>query len=265
MLRSKINISKNNIMVPDIIFLIPYRDREEQKKVFQEKMEITISKYDKTCELYYCFQNDERNFNRGALKNIGFLAMKEKYPDHYQNITFVFNDIDTFPRESHDLDYATEKNIVKHFFGFTYALGGIVSIKGSDFELVLGYPNFWGWGFEDNLIQDRCTKAGLKIDRSCFFKINDKKNIDHSFDGWTRTLSKRDQYVYSTESPDDMYKLKDVKWSIEGQMINITNFTPEMLLEDQEFYKRDIRHGTRVRGKPGYFRKNWNMGNIMKR
>ena len=53
--------------------------------------------------------------------------------------------------------------------------------------------------------------------------------------------------------------------SIEGQMINITSFTPEMRLEDQEFYKRDIRLGTRVRAKPGYYRKNWNMAKLMKR
>jgi hypothetical protein len=55
-----------------------------------------------------------------------------------------------------------------------------------------------------------------------------------------------------------------VKWSIEGQMINITSFTPEMRLEDQEFYKRDIRNGTRIHAKPGYFRKNWNMKVLMK-
>lgn len=214
-------------MIPDIIFLIPYRAREEQKNIFQEKMDIIISKYDKTCELYYCFQNDERNFNRGALKNIGFLAMKEKYPDHYQNITFVFNDIDTFPTESHYLDYATEKNTVKHFFGFTYALGGIVSIKGSDFELVLGYPNFWGWGYEDTLLNERVKRNGINIDRTNFISINDKSNekiVQLRHDDNKRVINSKEVSYYKKNKSDNLTDIKELKYTIEDNIINVTYF-----------------------------------------
>lgn len=214
-------------MIPDIIFLIPYRDREEQKNIFQEKMDIIISKYDKSCELYYCFQNDERNFNRGALKNIGFLAMKEKYPDHYQNITFVFNDIDTFPTESHYLDYATEKNTVKHFFGFRYALGGIVSIKGSDFELVLGYPNFWGWGYEDTLLNERVKRNGINIDRTNFISINDKSNekiVQLMHDDNKRVFNSKEVSYYRKNISDNLIDIKDLKYTIEDNIINVTYF-----------------------------------------
>lgn len=242
-------------MIPDIIFLIPYRDREEQKNIFQEKMDIIISKYDKPCELYYCFQNDERNFNRGALKNIGFLAMKEKYPDHYQNITFVFNDVDTFPTESHYLDYATEKNTVKHFFGFTYALGGIVSIKGSDFELVLGYPNFWGWGFEDTLLNERIKRNGIIIDRSNFISINDKSNekiVQLRHDDNKRVFNTKEVSYYKKNKSDNLTDIKDLKYTIEDNIINITYFETKYKEKAQynntyDLIKRRILNDTRVR------------------
>ena len=46
-------------------------------------------------------------FNRGATKNIGFLAMK--YPDTYKQITFVFNDVDTIPNKKNLFNYKTRK------------------------------------------------------------------------------------------------------------------------------------------------------------
>tara|TARA_B110000967_G_scaffold26583_1_gene24308 strand:- start:3116 stop:3856 length:741 start_codon:yes stop_codon:yes gene_type:complete len=214
-------------MIPDIIFLIPYRNREEHKIIFQEKMEQIIQKYDKNCELYYCFQNDERTFNRGALKNIGFLAMKEKYPDHYQNITFVFNDIDTFPTESHRLDYATEINTVKHFFGFTYTLGGIVSIKGFDFEKILGYPNYWGWGYEDNLLQKRIKTQNILIDRTNFVSVNDKscgKIVQLLHDNNKRKVNSKDYSYYRTNMSDNITDIYNLNYDIIDNMITIHQF-----------------------------------------
>ena len=51
------------------------------------------------------------------------------------------------------------------------------AIKGSDFEIATGFPNFWGWGLEDNVLNDRCLEKKLIIDRSQFYIINDKENI----------------------------------------------------------------------------------------
>jgi carbamoyltransferase len=72
-------------------------------------------------EIYFSHQCDARTFNRGATKNIGFLAIKEKYPDDYKNITFIFNDVDTIPFYK-IFDYETPEGVVKHYYGFKYDL-----------------------------------------------------------------------------------------------------------------------------------------------
>ena len=113
--------------IPEIIFIVPYRNRIEQKFFFSNYMTQLLG--DKKYEIYFSHQYDSRSFNRGAMKNIGFLAIKAKYPNHYQDINIVFNDVDTLPF-SNIFDYETTAGTVKHYYGFTYALGGIVVFKG---------------------------------------------------------------------------------------------------------------------------------------
>jgi N-terminal region of glycosyl transferase group 7 len=84
---------KNN--TPKVIFIVPYRDRETQKINFINKMKHLLDDIDRrTYDILFIHQCDNRDFNRGALKNIGFLSIKNDYPDSYKNITLCFNDID---------------------------------------------------------------------------------------------------------------------------------------------------------------------------
>ena len=110
-------------MHPDIIFIVPYRDRIPHKFFFDKYMQHVLEDISSnTYEIYYAEQCDDRPFNRGAMKNIGFIAMKEKYIDHYHDITFVFNDVDCVPYTKNILDYNTTHGTIKHFYGFTFTL-----------------------------------------------------------------------------------------------------------------------------------------------
>ena len=251
------------IKSPKVVFIVPYRNRPQHKFFFSNYLKTIMdeSNLKDEYELYFSHQCDIRAFNRGATKNIGFLAIKEKYPNDYQNITFVFNDIDTIPF-SNIFDYITTSGTVKHFYGFDYALGGIVALNGHDFEKINGYPNFWGWGMEDNVLQKRCEKIGLKIDRSQFFPIGNP-NILHLFDGVQRIINRKDpwrathdngidglrtihklQYAIDKDSAnplDNVHMINDNNMFI----INIATFMTGIKFEHDNYHKYDLREPPR--------------------
>ena len=261
--------------VPNKIFIIPYRNRENQKQEFLKHMTENIlvneigsneigSNEIGSYEIYFAHQHDARPFNRGAMKNIGFLAMKCKYPQAYKNITFIFHDVDTFPASKDLIDYDTTPGRVKHYYGYEFALGGIFAIKGGDFERSLGFPNFWGWGLEDNVIQERCLKLGLTIDRSQFYQMRDPRII-RAFDGFERIISKRDSVVYKRETPDNITSLKNIKWFVTNEYINITHFDCFMNPNEQDYATHDIRSGNKLQVPQGYDRRKWTLNSMMKK
>lgn len=261
----------------ETIFIIPYRNREKQKDEFITHMNKYLENIKYTSKYIFVFahQCDKRPFNRGAMKNIGFLAMKKKYPDTYKDITFIFHDVDTLPSDKCAIPYQTSEGNVAHYYGYKFALGGIFAIKGGDFEKTVGFPNFWGWGLEDNVVYERCLSVGLEVDRSIFFDINDTTNIIRSFDGFSRIISKRDTVVYKCESPDTIHDIKNVKWSVDADVsvnindsindsniiyyVNTTQFDVGMNPNDQVYETYDIRRGSRLRIPKGYNRRVWKM------
>jgi hypothetical protein len=249
--------------IPEVVFIVPYRNRPYQKYFFINYLQSILEKSELIYEIYFSHQCDIRAFNRGGVKNIGFLAIKKKYPNNYKDITFVFNDIDTVPF-SNILDYKTKNGIVKHFYGFTYALGGIVSLTGHDFELTNGYPNFWGWGMEDNVLQKRCEQVGLKIDRSHFYKIGSPEII-HLFDGVSRIINRKDPWRANHDNGIDGIKtIHKLKYSIDSEsknpndnkhipnlitnkvfIINIDTFLTAVRFESDNYHSYDLREPAR--------------------
>jgi hypothetical protein len=219
------NTLENNA-VPKMIFIVPYRDRENQKGLFQRQMAYVLEDIPKDdYKIYFAEQGDTRDFNRGAMKNIGFLAMRDKYPNDYKNITFIFNDVDTMPYAKNLLNYITTPNRIKHFFGYEYTLGGIVSITGSDFEKILGFPNLWTWGYEDNSFQFRAKQAGIYIDRSHFYKPGCKEIIQ-CVDEIYKKVNRDEFNRYMEKKDDGLHTIRALEYTIDedGQTILITNF-----------------------------------------
>ena len=247
-------------IVPKRVFIVPYRNRIQHKFFFSKHMSFVLEDCD-DYEIYFSHQCDARTFNRGATKNIGFLAIKEKYPDDYKNITFIFNDVDTIPFYK-IFDYETTEGVVKHYYGFKYALGGIIVMKGSDFEKINGFPCYWGWGMEDNALQKRCDHYGLKIDRSTFYEIGSPQ-ILQLFDGISRIISKKDPWRMDKDSGVDGLKtITTLKYNINSKsdnpsdnifivdnkrifVINIQTFLTHIRFENDQFYNYDLREPKR--------------------
>jgi len=202
-----------------IIFIVPYRDREQQKQFFDKQMHTEVMKTFKVDEDYrilYIHQCDKRMFNRGAMKNIGFVVVKELYPDTYKSITLVFNDVDIMPYTSDFLDYKTVPGIVKHFYGYRHTLGGIVSTNAADFESINGFPNYWTWGFEDNMFLNRVNNQELIVDRDSFYPIYDK-NILLLIHDFHRQLSPNEMNLHQKQRLVDGIKdIKNLQYDIQN-------------------------------------------------
>lgn len=233
--------------IPKIIFIVPYRDRKEHLEHFKLQMKIILEDYNPNdYRFFFAHQCDTRSFNRGAMKNIGFIAAKTMYPNDYKNITFVFNDVDCMPIRKDLINYETTHGVVKHFYGFTYTLGGIFSINGGDFERLNGFPNFWGWGYEDNMMQKRAEKWRLIIDRSTFFNINDL-NIIQLMHGNTRDINKNDFEKFATNTTDGINYISGLNYSFDEatNFVNITNFQTGYEEQKKETFTYDLRKGNR--------------------
>jgi len=200
---------------------------------------------------------DDRKFNRGAMKNIGFLYVRENYPETYKEITLVFNDVDTMPKQKKDIDYETMKGTIKHFYGFTFTLGGIVSINAGDFEMIHGFPNFWAWGYEDNMLQKRVNAKSLKIDRSVFYDLGSKDFV-HMKDDLIKPVNKEEYLLYrnnTDEGFENIYNLEYYKTN-EG-FLNVMRFETE-----REENKRFTKNHNLNRGNKPFKKRNSTMNMI---
>jgi hypothetical protein len=243
------------LVIPKLAFIVPYRDRKEHLTFFSVYMKHVLSIYDaKDYVIHYVHQKDNRPFNRGGMKNIGFLAIKNKYPHDYQNITFVFNDVDTVPYDKNVIQYETRSGIVKHFYGVQFALGGIFSIKGADFEKTNGFPNFWAWGGEDNYMQHRVLQSGLKIDRRNFFPLQSPM-ILQMVEGIMRTISRSEaEMVFYKTTNDGLNTIRNLNYEFNNQdgdmnFIDVYDFEAAYSHTSNTYEEQNIHDEKRIKFK----------------
>lgn len=232
-------------ITPKMIFVVPYRNREIHLDIYKKHMCKIMEDYEETeYRILYVHQCDKRSFNRGGIKNIGFLFAKDKYPLDYENITFVFNDIDIMPKEKTTINYETSSNIIKHFYGYNYTLGGIVSIRGSDFEKLNGFPNYWSWGYEDNALQQRAMNKKIHIDRSVFFNMYDP-NIIHLNETTIRTVNKGEFQKYVSKINDGINSITGLKYEYdaENNFVNVFDFNTPYLPNSSLNKEYDLKNG----------------------
>ena len=239
-------------MVPEFVFIIPYRDRKEHKNFFDIYMNYLLEDYEKdSYEILFVHQTNNLQFNRGGMKNIGFLYLKEKYPKNYKNITLIFNDVDTLPYKKNLLNYKVKDNEIKHFYGFYFALGGILSIKAELFEKLNGFPNYWGWGFEDNVLKTRADENNIIINREQFYKINSPEILQFS-DGVKRIIDRNilnKHFNKNYKEIDGLNHLNNLNYTYNHntKMLDVSSFTSYYDHNNFNPYKYNVLNGSTIK------------------
>ena len=220
------------------IFIISYRNKLSELQIFINHIKYILE--DVTYyKIYIIHQKDERPFNNGALRNIGFLIAKKEYPKIYQTIDFIFHDINFLIGRKNIITFNTKKSEVKHIYG-NYkgeTIEGIFVVKGADFEQVKGYPNFWGWGYEDAVLFNRFKKNKISIIRNNF-SYRDKHVI-----GLNRSkLSPATNKLLNINNKLMYENMIKTKISINDGLFSIKNLNYTSKIISNNIIKWDITH-----------------------
>lgn len=157
-------------------FIIPYRNRKEQLDEFIRRFTEYTKDKDIDAQFYIIHQINPGEFNRGAMKNIGFLEVCKSRPDGL----FIFHDVDTYPTYWGSIKYDTRPSEIRHPVGEkNHNLGTICCFWKNEFEKINGFPNYWGWGIEDVTILYRAKKYNIIIDENNIIDLNDSKKCNN--------------------------------------------------------------------------------------
>ena len=163
-------------------FVVPYRDRAAHLELFMPHMlayfQQPLNNWADRVVLKIIEQEPGLEFNRGALKNIGFVLSRQA------TSATCFHDVDFLPIRVNYRPPAGWAPLVQGGFEQVYAgglivphakdfFGGAVIFQNSCFEDVNGYSNtYWGYGFEDADLALRTSIGDVPYEhRSGDFKL----------------------------------------------------------------------------------------------
>lgn len=154
-------------------FIIPYRNRKEHLDEFIRR----FTGFNIDAHFYIIHQINPGEFNRGAIKNIGFLEVSKINPDGL----FIFHDVDTYPTYWGSIPYDTKKGEFNRpvINSAPENLGLICCCYKEEFEKTNGFANYWGWGSEDGVLYIRAKKLGIPIKEGSIQYTDRKYVINH--------------------------------------------------------------------------------------
>jgi len=189
-LESKIDsveVKKSKQRKLNVIVIVPFRDLHEAQKrkehldkfiPYMDEFLKNNPQVDKYHVLIVEQCEDGKKFNRGKLLNIGFKFAIEM---DIEFDSFIFHDVDLLPQEPLVSWYSTYPESPLHiakcwgrYNNNAKYFGGIVAFNRKDFINIDGFPNtFWGWGGEDDELEDRVRECRLEI-------LSPPKNLPNS-------------------------------------------------------------------------------------
>jgi hypothetical protein len=156
-------------------FIIPYRNRKEHLDEFVRRFTAYLEGKEIDVQFFVVHQIHPGEFNRGAMKNIGFLEACKTRPDGL----FVFHDVDTYPTYWGSIPYEAKPGQFKRpvLNSSPGNLGLICCCYKPEFERTNGFPNYWGWGSEDGVLYYRASHLGIPIDEKNMINYTDKRYV----------------------------------------------------------------------------------------
>jgi hypothetical protein len=191
--------------------VVPFRDRYAHLQPFLDAIVPALNKKEIDFKIVIVEQTFTKQFNRGMMKNIGYLYQDADY--------YCFHDIDMLPIES-DYSYCEyPTHLAEKVEQFNWQLpypdffGGVVMFTKEDFETIQGYSNdYWGWGAEDDDLRVRATRKELKLQRKpgVYRSLGHERPIIQ--EEYTENLRK--YTIFSQSANSDHEDLKTCKYEI---------------------------------------------------
>ncbi|XP_046558088.1 beta-1,4-N-acetylgalactosaminyltransferase bre-4-like [Haliotis rubra] len=148
--------------------IIPYRDREENLKILLNNLHRVLQKQQAEYAIFVVEQESGTPFNRGLIKNIGYLEAQALC--HFD--CFTFHDVDLVTESERNtymcgtlaVHHARRLNTWNYRVLYTFLFGGVLTFNETYFSTINGYSNlYFMWGAEDDDLFERMRKKQLRF------------------------------------------------------------------------------------------------------
>ncbi|XP_046557921.1 beta-1,4-N-acetylgalactosaminyltransferase bre-4-like isoform X2 [Haliotis rubra] len=171
-----------------LAIIIPYRDREVNLKILLNNLHRVLQKQQAEYAIFVVEQENGTPFNRGMIKNIGYLEAKALC--HFD--CFTFHDVDLVTESERNTYFCGEKalhhsqklDFLDYRTWYGNHFGGVVTFNKTYFSTINGYPNlFFMWGGEDDDLIHRLQKKQMPYEHSKYPRytaLTHKKDPHHT-------------------------------------------------------------------------------------